>query len=532
MLEHVALQQERFRTPGLRADGRGVAIGEHGLVRFGTLSQVVGFFRAFSEEQSLDHILPTLKILKARSPVQGLEILISFATQGSHMMDRAAAIARLLRGEVYTGRAPHFVQYRDAAAPFGYDVQRLVAVREGVLLYNHTGALKFTEEGDVSFRGLLLSLSLTRRRREEVGAGSLFLRVPPGLRTPVQRFLWERQIGAGVAQLVRRASGRFDREESFYLFRIESFPQRLIPLFSGLPGVELYHTRRSNIFVQRGFAHPFALESCRKALGEDQMFFFSGSRDAVDVVDGEATFVDIESLKGVELQDPSLHPQREAQLLKQGAPPPEGWSLQQVKESLHYPVHLIQTTSGQSGVSALYLRSPQEMAWLKRLVYALPATALESYKMALTDMGCVILNRQGVEMIPIGMPLREVYTRVFIPQNTQFSPPLSYEQLQLHLGLRPGRCYFMPRGLAQAFSVTEDALQPLARYLLADVSLSPAQDQAAAPMDLNDAVEMVNQDIGYFALWGHNLRSASLGDKPAAPTQPMQALPPAQAREE
>ncbi|MEL6178751.1 MAG: hypothetical protein AAFS10_07345, partial [Myxococcota bacterium] len=186
MLEQVALNQERFRAPGLRTDSRGIAIGERGLLRFGTLSQVVGFFRAFTEEQSLDYLLPTLRIFKARSRIQGLEILVDLPSQGSHMLDRAAAITRLLRGEVFTGRSPHFVRYRDAMAPFGYDIQRLTAVSDGTVVYTQTGPLQFKEEGSIAFRGLLMSLSLVRRRHE-LNQGSLFIRVPPGLRTAVQR---------------------------------------------------------------------------------------------------------------------------------------------------------------------------------------------------------------------------------------------------------------------------------------------------------------------------------------------------------
>lgn len=528
MLERVALQQERFRTPGLRADGRGIAIGERGLLRFGTLTQVVGFFRAFSEEQSLDHILPTLRIIKARSQIQGLELLVDLPSQGSHMLDRAAAIARLLRGTVFTGRAPHFVRYRDSGAPFGYDAQRLVALREGVVLYDETGPMQFRPEGEITMRGLIMSLSLVRTRKPSAMSGSLFLRVPRGIRTAVQRFFWERRISAGVAQLVRKAAGRFDQDEDFFLFRMENFPARLVPLFEGLPGVELYHARRTNIFVERGYTHPFALESCRKALDEEGAFFFSGSRGVVDRIEGEAVFVDIEKLKDVDVQDAALKPEQEAELLRTGGRSPEGWTTQQVSESLHYPVHLIERDAAAEGATAVYLQTPQEMAWLKKLIYTLPETALENYRMALTDQGCVVLNREGVEMVPIGMQLREVFTNVFIPRNAQFSPPLGYEQLQRHLGLKAGYVYLMPSGLTKAFALDEGYLQPLARYLLAEVDLSQISSAGAERLGMSEAVKMVNRDIGYFALWGHNLRRIDLVDEQgggSAPTQPMQALP-------
>ena len=524
MLELVALNQERFRTPGLRTDSRGVAIGEQGILRFSTLNQVVGFFRAFTDEQSLDYLITSLRIFKARSQIQGLEILIDFSSQGSHMLDRAAAIARLLRGEVFTGRTPHFVRYRDNQAPFGYDIQRIVANNHGITLYTGTGPLQFSEEGEISFRGLILSLSLNRNNAHN-DLGSLFVRVPGGLRNVVQRFLWQRDINASITELHRKASGRFDQGESFYLFKTKDFPTRLIPLFEGLPGVELYHTRHSNIFVQRGYEHPFALESCRKVFEEDNMLFFSGTRDTVDLVEGEPLFVDTSHLKGVDLQDPLLSPQREALLLQRGGQLPSTWTSALIKEVIHYPVHLIHRHDANANISAVFINNPEELRWLKRLVYLMPESALEDYQMALTDQGCLILNRAGIELIPIGLQLCEVFNNVFIPINMCFSPPVGYDQLKRHLNLAPNKLYLMPAGLQQAFSLDKAALMPIARFLLADVDIVATSSKTPAPLPMQDAVEMVNRDIGYFALWGHNLRNIKLEATDSNP--PLPALPPA-----
>lgn len=524
MLEHVSLNQERFRTPGLRADGRGIAVGERALLRFATLPQIVGFFRALSEEQSLDHILPTLKIIKARSQIQGLELLVDLPSQGSHMLDRVAAIARLLGGEVYTGRAPHFVQYRDAAAPFGYDVTRLTTSASGRILYADGGSMVFTEDGEIAFRGLLLSLSLTRKRGD-ARKGTLFVRVPPGLRNSMQRFLWQREIRAGLAELRRRAAGRFDQGDVFYLFRIEEFPPRLLSLFEGLPGVELYRTRRSNAFVQVGFEHPFALESCRKALDDDSLLFFSGDRDECDEVEGQPTFVDIDHLKSVDLTDRSLRPDREAAVLEEGMVPPTGWTSQQVDEALHYPVHLIRRASVGQGATMVYIATRIEIAWLKRLIYTLPETALEDYRMAVTNAGCIIINREGVELLPLGLRMREVFSDVFIPEGTTLSPPVGFEQLQRHLGLRSGYVTLMPKDFAHAFTVSEAHFRPIARYLLADVDFSDLHSTASAPLDVSEAVELVNRDVGYFALWGHNVTRIRTAEAVTDPTQPMKALP-------
>jgi hypothetical protein len=242
----------------------------------------------------------------------------------------------------------------------------------------------------------------------------------------------------------------------------------------------------------------------------------------VDRVTGEATFTDIDALKGVEISDTSLHPDAEALLLSTGGVAPESWRLSQVTESLRYPVELISRGSP-SAASAIYISSPQEMAWLKRLIYALPETALEEYTMAVTDLGCVVVHRQGVEFLPIGTQLREAFPNVFIPIGSKFSPPLSYKHLQSHLGLKPDRCYFMPRGLTPAFSLGETDLRPVAQHLLAEIDMSEATTLHPEPLALHQAVELVNEDIGFFALWGHNLGAVTLGE--GSVNQPLQALP-------
>src|SRR2546428_193106 len=80
------------------------------------------------------------------------------AANSSDRMDRMAETARLVSGFTFTGTSRHFVQYRDAGAPFGYDAQQLLASESALVLYHD----KFTQAYDldkaIELRALLLRL--------------------------------------------------------------------------------------------------------------------------------------------------------------------------------------------------------------------------------------------------------------------------------------------------------------------------------------------------------------------------------------
>src|ERR1700761_93978 len=125
MLEPVALNQTRFNVPGIAPDNRGVALGKQGALLFASVDRLVGFFRIFGDESSLDELLPKLKIHQVRTPLLAREFLVLFAASSSYLVDRAARIAGLLGGLSFTGSGKHFVKYRDGKSPLGYDATSL-----------------------------------------------------------------------------------------------------------------------------------------------------------------------------------------------------------------------------------------------------------------------------------------------------------------------------------------------------------------------------------------------------------------------
>ena len=120
-LEHVAQGQTRFFTPGVAPDPRGILLGRFCLMTFPTLEGAVSWFRLYSSEASLDELLAELAITRCRTALGAARSSIRIPAVSSYAGDRAARLARLVGGAIYTGTRKHFVKYRDDRSPYGYD---------------------------------------------------------------------------------------------------------------------------------------------------------------------------------------------------------------------------------------------------------------------------------------------------------------------------------------------------------------------------------------------------------------------------
>src|SRR4051794_25424374 len=89
MLDNVALNQTRFNTPGVAPDNRGILLGKQGALLFSSVDRLVGFFRVFCDESSMDDLLPKLKIVQVRTPLESREFLVFFHASTSYLLDRA-----------------------------------------------------------------------------------------------------------------------------------------------------------------------------------------------------------------------------------------------------------------------------------------------------------------------------------------------------------------------------------------------------------------------------------------------------------
>ncbi|MBC7171030.1 MAG: hypothetical protein H5U40_01300, partial [Polyangiaceae bacterium] len=156
MLLRVALHQTRFRTPGVAPDSRGVLIGPKGLLVFASLDRVVGFLRAASEDGVLEELTTELELRFVETPLGTREVIATFGSESSYRMDRVAALARLTGGHLFTGASRHFVRYRDASAPLGYDVREVLDAAADRIVYDSTYEQTYVHRRAIALRDLVL----------------------------------------------------------------------------------------------------------------------------------------------------------------------------------------------------------------------------------------------------------------------------------------------------------------------------------------------------------------------------------------
>src|SRR4051812_28753543 len=135
MLSPVGFGQGRLTLPGLVPDARGVVSGHELLARFPTLERLVWFLRLLSGESMPDELWLGLRIRHARSGHGLREELLTMPNPANYAGDTVARAVRSAGGQCFTGGGRHYVQYRDLAAPFGYDVGEIAQTTADVTLY-------------------------------------------------------------------------------------------------------------------------------------------------------------------------------------------------------------------------------------------------------------------------------------------------------------------------------------------------------------------------------------------------------------
>ena len=273
-LEHVAHGQTRFMIPGIGPDPRGVILGRYALLVFPTLEGVVSWLRLYSHEASLDELMAGLQITRVRTPLQSREMILRIPAISSYTADRAARLARLVGGAIYTGTAKHFVKYRDDRSPLGYDAVDVGALPAGAALMIHGDDFtqSYVLEGELPLARLLFRLSLRQvpggKRLSTDQRGELVLAVARGLGDGVIRYLWRNKIDGEVGLVAPRAqasAAMTSGDRSYLLMKVRALPERILALLVDTPGIDVFVPQSPNVAVAVGWAHPVELSSSARS---------------------------------------------------------------------------------------------------------------------------------------------------------------------------------------------------------------------------------------------------------------------------
>ncbi|MEJ7599699.1 MAG: hypothetical protein WKG01_17460 [Kofleriaceae bacterium] len=492
-LEHVAQGQTRFFTPGVAPDPRGILLGRYCLMTFATLEGAVSWFRLYSSEASLDELMANLTIIKGRTALGSREIVVQIPAVSSYAADRAARLARLVGGAMYTGTSKHFVKYRDDRSPYGYDAVDIGAMTAGTdfMVHGDEFAQGYIREGELPFSRLLFRLSIRKLpggdRLGPEDRGDLYLAVAHGLADGIVRYLWRNRVDAQAGLFTPGATSAFEdqaRDRGYMLIRARALPERILALFLGTPGIDVFRPAGTNAAVAVGYEHPIDLASCASVFAADTFHVFWPG-DRVDVLPGPLTLSDIGDLTRINLE---LDRPKEPTPHDGGPPAPIGVELK-LAAAMGPPRRVVAT-----------LIPLDHASRLKRILFALPPVSLRGHRVAATDRGILVVGSENLDVIPLGQLLCELAPGLLVPLGMDVVPRVSPEVLARALGHATGIVtVFTSDG--HPFQVSEAVFQTLERRSLAKIEVDRAEsvDYGATP---SADAQVVNDSVGRFALWG------------------------------
>ncbi|MBI2898046.1 MAG: hypothetical protein HYY06_31120 [Deltaproteobacteria bacterium] len=490
LLERVVLNQNRFRIPGVAPDPRGAVLGQRGALLFPSIDRVVGFFRVYSDENSIDDLLSSLSIRKVRTSLGTHEFVVWFNSTSSYVMDKAAAITKLLGGFAFTGTSRHFVKYRDAASPLGYDVAELEPEGGDIALYHDTFRQVYWTEREIEFGDLLFRLSPHRVPKSTVRMPETVLVLArPGLGPFTQGYLVRSRVTAEVALVERPAASAFDEgPERLFLFRAHEVPERIIDLLCATPGLEVFDPLGDNFGVELCFRHPINLESCASVFASDRLYLFAGRRDRVEILENLPPFTDLRRITRLQVDLGRADPAR----LK--ALPPRS-------DPVGLKVRLVTTTAPWKHVTATVVPIAQA-EWLRKMIYVLPPRVLSSFRVFVGEERIVLVSQEGVESVPLGTYYYPFGSQIFLPAGYTLLPAASPQVLLDALGGSPGTLFFFEPGGQAPLALREPDFAPLARRSLLDVASVPSPAAARSTGDTSGPRHLVHDSLGLFPLWG------------------------------
>jgi hypothetical protein len=472
VIERVAQHQSRFRTPGLGPDTRGVALGPTGVVLLPSLERLVAFLRAAGEEGALDELLDSLRIVQVISPLRTREFVVEVQSGSSHRMDRLAAIARLVGAMVFTGSGRHFVKYRDAQAPFGYDIAQLLDDPHDLALYHDRFSQPYRHDKVIALRDLLLRLAPVPVPRARIETPRLlYALVRTGLGDAVVGYLARWAVPARVAAVEWRRGGTSAAIERAWLLQLNQPAPRFVHLLRSLPGVRLFAPDGERAAVEFGHRHPIPLSACASLFGSDELVLFRAGGDGAIPLAPRPPFVDVQTVTSLVADAPATIEHAKAL---------------GVSGSFHLPLKLVPSGSPPKRVAAAVIPLGDQDT-LGRMLSVLPPAMLHRIHIAFTENALYLYGPDATSAIALGVLYEDLGDNVFVPLGWSLSPPIPSDVLR-QLSRAPADArLFVTGAKVPLTAIPTSAFIPATRVLLADL---PVHEETliAPPLDADTAL--------------------------------------------
>ena len=450
VLERIALHQTRLHTPGLGLDGKGVALGAKGLVLLPSIDRLVALLSVYTRERSLEDLMPSLAMRLVKSKLGTREITLEFAAESSDRMDRLAETARLVGGFTFTGTARHFVQYRDAGGPFGYDATELLATDAALALYHDRFSQTYDVERTIELRPLVLRLMPHVDPSTKLDPGMRIVVAEQGLGPALVHYFVRSRVDGEVGVAEWPPESAFDDAPvRRWIFRIPELPPRMRALIHGTPGITSFVPAGPGVAVEAGHRHPVELRAC-PLFDPAGLVLVRGRGEEPWTLPRLPPMGAVTAFARVEMRTSGA----ETSTASGTAQP----------EVVRVPLRVSPSTGPWKNVTATWIE-PAQVPLLRRLAYALPNATIAQARVAMTTRGAFVRSSAGIEAIPLGTFYVEVHPNLYVPAGHDVTPAVAPEVLARALGAPASQVLFLGTD-ARALAVDEAAFAPMETALL------------------------------------------------------------------
>jgi hypothetical protein len=382
-------------------------------------------------------------------------------------MDGLAETARLVGGFIFTGTSRHFVQYRDAAAPFGYDATDLIVTDAALTLYHDRFSQTYDLDRPVDLRSLLLRLMPHVDPSTRVKSGMRFVVAEQGVGPALVHYLVRSRVEGDVCVAEWPPESGFDDTPlRRWVLRIADLPLRMRAPFESTPGITCFMPAAPGVAVETGFRHPVELRAC-PLFDSAGLVLIRGRGDEPWDIGRLPPMGALAALSRIDLRPTD----RVAASARTFEPDPIRVLLRLEPSGVRW-----------KSVTASWI-APGQLPLLRRLAYALPRSAVVQATIALTSKGAFLRSRAGVEAIPLGTFFVEIHPRLYMPAGHEVVPNVAPETLAQALGASPGQVLFLGVD-ARAFALQEAAFVPLEAMLVEAPPWEPlVADEVASALE-------------------------------------------------
>jgi hypothetical protein len=470
------------RGAGLRRDSRAIIVGPEAVIWLADLEK-----GAPSSNENLIRLLSGLSaVFDLSSSAQlhrfpqghGYLVMANPPEPGndnlSRLYDGIATTARFFGGEMYIGSKGIFVQYRDEAAAFGYDLETDGIHIDGqdIILCGQERtvevARKDLEGGDI--RDIVMQ-SVPIKQPSTETAGTLYILAASELLLTFSRYLRSHHLRYRLTRLV--LPGLHNR----VLFSIEPrFANSSIPLFiishiQSFPRAvilkEAYRAGTRQVLVEIGCNLSWSWPETIGAFAENCLLAFTRHRDFPNIcIEPCPSLIDGDSL--IALESKSL-----GQCTVRSEMNP---ALQACRFEIRF-----QRDNGPPAPAAALLLRDCELLWLRLLLYKLPAGEFAGYKVYCASPYSMLLSDQsGVRDMPFGVSMKRVLdSGLFIPRYLKLIPDLPWDSLAGALHLDPSKLTFMTESFR--IEIPADGPVPLSARLFSHINRDPVNLKLLPP---------------------------------------------------